>query len=230
MRYFFVLFFVFCCSGCSNLLLKEVEESDKQQTVFPINAWYSENDYDDHYLDKVEPILSKRCVTCHGCYEAPCQLNLQSYAGVRRGYNATPIYNAKRLKSMPITQMNDVYPLSKWRELDFLPVVANNGEPKSANWSSSLFMTLIVGGYQYNQPGFPLTSQLEKVQNNFKRFKIILRRVMRLYVLQPRNNLKLISKDGIKILGEWLLLRTIFLKLLSMECHRVRVCLLPYLL
>ncbi len=169
MQYFFVLFVIFCCSGCSNLLLaKEVEESDKQQTVFPINAWTSENDYDDHYLDKVEPILSKRCVTCHGCYEAPCQLNLQSYEGVRRGYNATPVYNAKRLKSMPITQMNDVYPLSKWRELDFLPVVANNEEPNSANWSSSLLMTFIVRGYQYNQPGFPLTSQLEKVQNNFK--------------------------------------------------------------
>lgn len=164
-----LLFFVFSGSGCNN---STVNKNKEQQTIFPIGAWYSGKDHDDLYLEKVQPIFSKRCVTCHGCYEAPCQLNLQSYQGVRRGYNATPIYNMKRLKSMPITQMNDVYPLSKWRELDFLPVVANNGEPNSANhaknWSSSLLMTFIERGYQYNQPGFPLTDKLEKVHNDFK--------------------------------------------------------------
>jgi hypothetical protein len=173
-RFFWViLLFLFLSSGCNG---PTVEKNHEAQTVFQVgnrlNGWYSEKDQDDHYLDQVQPILSKRCVTCHGCYEAPCQLNLQSYQGVRRGYDATPIYNMKRLESMPITQMNEVYPLSKWRELTFLPVVANDDEPNSADqakhWESSLFKTFLEKGSQYNQPGFPLTGPLEKLQNKFK--------------------------------------------------------------
>jgi hypothetical protein len=26
------------------------------------------------FADEVQPILDKRCVVCHGCYDAPCQL------------------------------------------------------------------------------------------------------------------------------------------------------------
>jgi len=174
-RLFLVILLFFSSSGC-NGPTTTVEKNNEVQTVFQVgnqlHGWYNGKDQDDHYLDQVQPILSKRCVTCHGCYEAACQLNLQSYQGVRRGYDATPIYSMTRLESMPITQMNDVYPLSKWRELAFLPVVANDEEPNSANhaknWSSSLFKTFIEKGSQYNQPGFPLTGKLEQLQNNFK--------------------------------------------------------------
>src|SRR5688572_23236789 len=48
------------------------------------------------YQKDVQPILTSRCVACHGCYEAPCQLNLQSYAGVVRGFNPLPLYSGKR--------------------------------------------------------------------------------------------------------------------------------------
>jgi uncharacterized membrane protein len=30
------------------------------------------------YNDSVRPILQRRCVVCHGCYDAPCQLKLSS--------------------------------------------------------------------------------------------------------------------------------------------------------
>jgi len=29
-------------------------------------------------------VFEQRCVVCHGCYDAPCQLKLESYAGVTR--------------------------------------------------------------------------------------------------------------------------------------------------
>jgi len=174
-RLFWVILLFLFSSGCHGPTT--VEKNNEAQTVFQVGnrlqGWYHETDQDDHYLDKVQPIFSKRCVTCHGCYEAPCQLNLQSYQGVRRGYDATPIYSMTRFESMPITQMNDVYPLSKWRELAFLPVVANDEEPNRADhakhWDSSLFKTFIEKGSQYNQPGFPLMGKkLVKLQKDFK--------------------------------------------------------------
>lgn len=30
------------------------------------------------YWDQVKPIVAIRCVVCHGCYDAPCQLKLSS--------------------------------------------------------------------------------------------------------------------------------------------------------
>ena len=39
------------------------------------------------YLQQVEPLLESRCVACHACYEAPCQLKLTAPAGIERGVN-----------------------------------------------------------------------------------------------------------------------------------------------
>ena len=44
----------------------------------------------DYWRD-VQPILERRCVVCHGCYDAPCQLNLTAYEGVARGDNKKPV-------------------------------------------------------------------------------------------------------------------------------------------
>jgi hypothetical protein len=37
------------------------------------------------YRDDVRPILDNRCVVCHGCYDAACQLKLGSWEGIARG-------------------------------------------------------------------------------------------------------------------------------------------------
>ena len=39
----------------------------------------------DAYLKKIEPTLVGRCVVCHSCTEAPCQLKLSSFKGLERG-------------------------------------------------------------------------------------------------------------------------------------------------
>lgn len=33
----------------------------------------------------IQPILDRRCVVCHACYDAPCQLKLSAWEGVARG-------------------------------------------------------------------------------------------------------------------------------------------------
>ena len=49
------------------------------------------------YRDQVMPILEKRCVVCHGCYDAPCQLKLSSPEGIDRGASKDQVYNGQRL-------------------------------------------------------------------------------------------------------------------------------------
>jgi hypothetical protein len=33
----------------------------------------------------VQPILERRCVVCHGCYDVPCQIKLGAWEGIARG-------------------------------------------------------------------------------------------------------------------------------------------------
>ena len=35
--------------------------------------------------EQVNPVLTQRCVVCHACYDAPCQLKISSSEGVARG-------------------------------------------------------------------------------------------------------------------------------------------------
>ena len=49
------------------------------------------------YLRDVAPILDRRCVVCHSCYNAGCQLNLASYEGLDRGGSKIQVYDTSRL-------------------------------------------------------------------------------------------------------------------------------------
>lgn len=72
----------------------------------------------------VLPLLEKRCVVCHGCYDAPCQLKLSSAAGVYRGANKAPVYDAGRLKPADPTRLFiDAMSTVDWRKKDFFPVL-----------------------------------------------------------------------------------------------------------
>ena len=75
------------------------------------------------YLADVEPILVKRCVVCHSCYNSPCQLKLSSWDGLERGASKEKIYNGARLKSMdPSRLLVDAHSEKQWREKGFYPV------------------------------------------------------------------------------------------------------------
>ncbi|HUH57133.1 MAG TPA: hypothetical protein VL020_01285, partial [Pseudomonadales bacterium] len=34
------------------------------------------------YSQEIQPIFTQKCVACHACYDAPCQLNLGSGEGL----------------------------------------------------------------------------------------------------------------------------------------------------
>ena len=48
----------------------------------------------DDYSTHIQPIFDNRCVACHSCYNAPCQLNLQSYSGLTRGATKLNVYDS----------------------------------------------------------------------------------------------------------------------------------------
>lgn len=75
------------------------------------------------YLADVEPILVKRCVVCHSCYNSPCQLKLSSWDGLERGASKEKIYNAGRLRTMdPSRLLVDAHSTEEWRQKDFTSV------------------------------------------------------------------------------------------------------------
>jgi hypothetical protein len=72
------------------------------------------------YRGDVEPILNRRCVVCHGCYDAPCQLELGAWEGVARGASQATVYDAARLLEAPPTRLFvDAQQPSEWRKKDF---------------------------------------------------------------------------------------------------------------
>lgn len=57
------------------------------------------------YSQSIQPIFTQKCVACHACYDAPCQLNLGSGEGLERGAHKDPIYNGTRTKAQPATRL-----------------------------------------------------------------------------------------------------------------------------
>ncbi|MCF6299492.1 MAG: fatty acid cis/trans isomerase, partial [Thiomicrorhabdus sp.] len=85
------------------------------------------------FKEQVEPILQRRCVVCHGCYDAPCQLKLSSIEGLQRGANEERIYEPKRIGTMEPTRLFiDAKTTAEWRLRDFFSVL-NEGEQTPYN-------------------------------------------------------------------------------------------------
>ncbi len=75
------------------------------------------------YMKEVKPLLDRRCVVCHSCYNSPCQLKLDSFEGADRGATKRAIYNSSRLRSMDPTRLfTDAQSTEEWRQKEFFSV------------------------------------------------------------------------------------------------------------
>ncbi len=91
------------------------------------------------YRRDVQPVLERRCVVCHGCYDAPCQLKLGSWEGITRGATKAVIYDATRLLEAPATRLFvDAQKPSQWRMKDFFPVLNERTPSPDNNLAASL--------------------------------------------------------------------------------------------
>jgi hypothetical protein len=71
----------------------------------------------------VRSILDNRCAVCHGCNDAPCQLNLASHAGLTRGANREQVYATRVLATQPTRLFFDAQSNAAWRAKEFHPVL-----------------------------------------------------------------------------------------------------------
>ncbi|MEE4137060.1 MAG: fatty acid cis/trans isomerase [Desulforhopalus sp.] len=79
------------------------------------------------YQAEVQPILVKRCVVCHSCYNSPCQLKLESFEGLDRGATKKAVYDASRLQTMAPTRLfMDAATTAEWRSKGFFSVTASS--------------------------------------------------------------------------------------------------------
>lgn len=96
------------------------------------------------YENSVKPILDNRCVVCHGCYDAPCQLKLSSPAGLHRGSSKVKVYNGARFKTMAPTRLGiDAKTTEEWRHKDFTAIINEAENDPAANLSQSVLYRML---------------------------------------------------------------------------------------
>ena len=114
-RFLLVMSFFLFLIGCSQKILPPVRFLAPDQKI--------------DYLSQVRPVLVKRCVVCHSCYNSPCQLKLSSYEGLDRGASKKAVYNSSRLKTMEPTRLfMDAKNTEEWRGKDFHSVTKNTAQ------------------------------------------------------------------------------------------------------
>lgn len=75
------------------------------------------------FIDDVKPILDKRCVSCHSCYNSPCQSKYSSFEGLDRGASKDLVYDATRFfADDPSRLFLDAGNTKEWREKKFYSV------------------------------------------------------------------------------------------------------------
>ena len=96
------------------------------------------------YEREVHPILNRRCVVCHGCYDAPCQLKLSSPSGVQRGASKEPVYNGARFNTMAPTRLDiDAKSPREWRDKGFHSILAEHSNNPIENLEQSVMYRML---------------------------------------------------------------------------------------
>ena len=96
------------------------------------------------YWSAVKPIVDNRCVVCHACYDAPCQLKMSSIEGIERGASEAKVYNQGRLRSAPMTRLfEDAQSTAEWREKGFFPVLNEHADTADANREAGVLYRLL---------------------------------------------------------------------------------------
>jgi hypothetical protein len=117
------------------------------------------------FQTEVKPILDGRCVVCHGCYDAPCQLSLGSYEGVVRGAKRESVYSTRLTAAEPTRLFLDTQRNSGpggWRARGFTPVLNERIVTLQANLEGSvLYRSLRLKHAHPMNDGAPLPKDVD---------------------------------------------------------------------
>lgn len=105
------------------------------------------------YDREVQPLFNNRCIACHSCFNAPCQLNLQSAEGFERGAYKLNIYDGLRTQSvLPTRLWVDAHGSKQWRKKGFFEI--NTSKKTEQN----LFYRLLKN--RFDNPGTVVKKQV----------------------------------------------------------------------
>lgn len=78
-------------------------------------------------IDSAQEIMQYRCMVCHGCYDAPCQLKLEAHPGLARGASKQLVYDGARLRAANLSRLfDDAQSEQAWRDKGFYSVLDPN--------------------------------------------------------------------------------------------------------
>ena len=146
--------------------------------------WVKKNNYDNHYGSTniinrestddnttnylaARDVLDKRCVVCHACYDAPCQLKLNSLEGIDRGASKRKVYDKRVFAADPSHLFDDGINTAQWREKEFYPVLNERSQTPEANLQLSLLYRLLE--QKRTNPLKPGHSLPESIDTSLKR-------------------------------------------------------------
>ncbi len=138
-----IVLVIILVSGCTALgtarydqLYGTAEPGEREVATLPPNTI--------DYWSQVKPIVENRCVVCHGCYDAPCQLKMSSIEGIERGASPDKVYNSSRLKAAPLTRLfEDAHSVTEWRMKGFQPVLNKHTDTLEANREASVIYRML---------------------------------------------------------------------------------------
>jgi Fatty acid cis/trans isomerase (CTI) len=174
-------------SGCSVEPLKPVEVNIPQTRI--------------DYIKEVKPILDKRCVVCHSCYNSPCQLKLSSFEGVDRGASKDKVYLAERLLAQdPSRLFIDAKNTEQWREKGFNSVLESDSQMGSNNSMMLLLLDHKMKNPQSKGDYFSESNDLTCSKNRKELAKFLDK--------NPHSGMPFgfppLSKEEYKVIKEWL--------------------------
>ncbi len=88
-----VLFFLSACQNNQHPILS----SPTTPVPLPLPA---PAEHTVSFQQEIRPIIETKCMACHSCYDAPCQLKLETTEGLLRGANHDSIYGGPRTEAM----------------------------------------------------------------------------------------------------------------------------------
>ena len=138
------LILILLVAACTTVALHRFDElygpADPKRFDHPLPPPAGES-----YAQTIQPILDRRCVVCHACYDAPCQLKATAWEGLARGASKTPVYDASRLLAATPTRLFvDAEQPSQWRERGFFPVLNEHAPTPEANRAAGLMHRLLM--------------------------------------------------------------------------------------
>lgn len=104
------------------------------------------------YIEEVKPILENRCVVCHACYDAPCQLKLSSPEGIDRGFSPELVYGTRFHEAPPTRLFIDAQKTQQWRDKGYGNVLNERDQTPTANLDQSVLFQLLALKESHPQP------------------------------------------------------------------------------